>query len=169
MYNIRKNVFETNSSSVHSVTLDGNNVNDLVVEKDGFIHISLPYYGKNKDSFNNSYDKLCYVILVACYTNRIYIPYIYSDDSSEEEVEEWRCLIDELRDTKDYNDIEECVVTELNRQNRVCYGLKLHISDCGIDHQSTDVESLTDFLKDNNVEDLHEFIFGKAVLHTDRD
>ena len=169
MLNKRLNVFETNSSSVHSITLNGTNVNDLVVEKDGYIHISLQYYGKNKESYANSYDKLCYLLLVACYSNRVYIPYVYSDDPTEEDMEDWRNCCEDLRDTQDYKDIEECVVTELNKQDRICYGFKLHMSDCGIDHQSTDFESLSEFLEENNVKDIHEFIFGRAVLHTDID
>jgi hypothetical protein len=60
--------------------------------------------------------------------------------------------------------------TQLNRQNRVCYGIKLVPSDCGIDHQSAyHHDNIDEFLTDNNLEDLHEFIFGKAVLHTDSD
>ena len=169
MLNKRLNVFETNSSSVHSITIDGTNVNDIVVEKDGYIHLSLPYYGKNKYSYNNSYDKLCYAVLLACYASRIYIPYIYSTDPTEEDIEDWKCCCEDLSETEDYKAIEECVITEINRQNRICYGIKLHMSDCGIDHQSTDFESLSEFLKENNVEDLHEFIFGRAVLHTDGD
>ena len=59
MLNTRMNVFETNSSSVHSLTFGNNNENDLVVENDGYIHLSMPYYGKLFDVFSNSYDKLC--------------------------------------------------------------------------------------------------------------
>ena len=46
MLNKRINVFETNSSSVHSITLDGTNVNDIVVSDDGYVHVKLGYFGK---------------------------------------------------------------------------------------------------------------------------
>ena len=170
MINRRSNVFETNSSSVHTITLEGHNVNDLVVEKDGYIHISLPYYGKELMSYNNSYDKLCYAILLVCYTTGLGYITCYCDDDSDEAVDDWKDCVEELKAREEYQEIEECVVTEINRQNRICYGLKLHISNCGFDHQSQDdYDSLADFLNRNNIETLHDFIFGGAVLHTDCD
>ena len=169
MLNKRLNVFETNSSSVHSITLDGTNVNDIVVSDDGYVHVKLGYFGTNYNEFNNSYDKLCYSILVCCYGYRIPL-YCYYPTDCPEDNEGWvECAL-ELVETIDYKRIEDCVVTELNRQNRVCYGIKLEPSNCGIDHQSAyDYEDINEFLTNNNLEDLHEFIFGRAVLHTDSD
>ena len=169
MLNKRLNVFETNSSSVHSITLDGTNVNDIVVSDDGYVHVKLGYFGKTYDEFNNSYDKLCYVILICCYSYRIPL-YCYHPTDNPEDNEGWVECASELVDTIDYKRIEDCVVTELNKQNRICYGIKLIPSDCGIDHQSAyKYEDIDEFLTDNNLEDLHEFIFGRAVLHTDSD
>lgn len=168
MLNKRLNVFETNSSSVHTITLDGSNVNDLVVQCDGYVHLEMPYYGKQKQSFNNSYDKLCYALLIACYVNGVYLPYCYSED--DDDLNYWGECVSDLQDTQDYKNIEECVVTELNRQNRVCYGIKIHASDCGIDHQSSDYyDSFEEFLTENHMETIHDFIFGGAVLNTDCD
>ena len=169
MLNKRLNVFETNSSSVLSITLDGANVNDLVVSDDGFVHVKLGYFGKSYNEFNNSYDKLCYAILVCCYSYRIPL-YCYYPTDNPEDTEGWVECAAELVDTVDYKRIEDCVVTELNRQNRICHGIKLIPSDCGIDHQTAyRYEGVNEFLTDYNLESLHEFIFGRAVLHTDGD
>lgn len=43
----RSNTFETNSSSVHTITLDGRAENDLKVERDGYVHLHVRSYGKN--------------------------------------------------------------------------------------------------------------------------
>jgi hypothetical protein len=170
MINKRKNVFETNSSSVHTITLNGNNINDLKVDKDGYVHLELGYYGKDYEEYNNSYDKLCYAILTVCYTRGIFLPYLYSEEPTEEDIEDWKSCLEDLMDTYEYKQIEECVCVELNRQNRVCYGIKIHMTDCGIDHQSShEYDSLDEFLEKNNMETIHDFIFGGAVLTTDCD
>ena len=170
MFNKRSNVFETNSSSVHTLTI-GNSINDLVVDKDGYVHVQLGYYGKDVNSYNNAYDKLCYALLVVCYSRRIYLPYYFDNnyEFTEEDLEDWKSCLDELTETYEYKDIEECVKTELNRQNRICYGIKIHPSECGIDHQSQDYDSLEDFLSENNIEHIHDFIFGNIVLETECD
>ena len=169
MRNVRNAVFETNSSSVHSITLDGTNVNNLVVYDDGYVHVRLGYFGKTYDEFYDSYTKLCYAILVCCCGYRIPL-YCYYPEDCLEDIDGWIEYASELTDTADYKLIEECVVTELNRQNKSCYGIKLIPCNCGIDHQMADkYENIDQFLTDNNLSSIHEFIFGKAVLHTDRD
>lgn len=168
----RKNVFETNSSSVHTITLDGCNNNDLEVSKDGFVHLSLGYYGKNKRRYQNSYSKLSYLLLVTCYTHGIYLCYDSWDDDEQDtdEFTYWRDALSDLMDTEEYKLIEHCVIDEFHNQGIDCKGIKIHASDCGIDHQSTyNLENLEQFLQNNDVQDIHEFIFGKAVLNTDCD
>ena len=166
MINKRSNVFETNSSSVHTLTL-GSSINDIVVGDDGYVHVELGYYGKDVNLYNNSYDKLCYALLTVCYTRGIYIGFYYgSEDPSEEAIEDWKYCLSDLMDTEEYSCIEDCVKTELNRQNRVCYGIKIHPSECGIDHQSQCYDSLEDFLSENKIENIHDFIFGNIVLET---
>ena len=173
MLNRRQNVFETNSSSVHTITLDTGCTKDLILQKDGYVHLSLPYYGKHFDSFNNSYDKLCYAILIVCYTHHIYLEWnsryeeFLDEAEYEEEMTYWRDSLQDLLDTPEYNLIESCVVEEFYKQDKVCYGLKIHQSDeCGIDHQSQDHESLEEFLQENNIKSIHEFIFGCYTLNT---
>ena len=125
MINKRSNVFETNSSSVHTVTINTGNVNDLEVQSDGYVHVSLNYYGKEFDWYNNSYDKLCYAILTVCYTKGIYLDWCdryeeLDEQAYEEEYNYWKDCLQDLLDTEEYKLIEECVVTEINRQNRIC-------------------------------------------------
>ena len=171
MINKRSNVFETNSSSVHTVTIDTGNINDLVVEKDGYIHLSLPYYGKHFDQFNNSYDKLCYAILVVCYTHGVYLEWCdrfeeMPEEYYDEEVNFWRDSLSDLLDTQEYKDIEECVIIELRKYNVECKGIKIHQSECGIDHQSQEHESIYEFLEENKLNSIYDFIFGNYTLNT---
>ena len=172
MINKRSNVFETNSSSVHTVKIDTGNVNDLVVEKDGYIHLSMPYYGKTFDQFNNSFDKLCYAILVVCYTHHIYLDWCprneehMDEQDYEDEMNYWKDSLDDLTELDEFREIQECVITELDGQNRICYGIKIHQSECGIDHQSQEHESIYEFLEENKLESIRDFIFGCYTLNT---
>ena len=168
----RSNVFETNSSSVHTITIDTGNINDLEVQRDGYIHLSMPYYGKQFDRFNNSYDKLCYALLVVCYTHGIYLDWdpdneeYMSEQEYEDECNYWKDCLEDLMSLEEYHIIEQCVISELKKNNKECYGLKIHQSSCGIDHQSQEHESLHEFLEENKLSNIHDFIFGNYTLNT---
>ena len=174
MINRRSNVFETNSSSVHTVTLSDNSVNDLKVSKDGYVHLSMGYYGKEFNYFNNSYDKLSYAILTICYTHGIFLDwYDDSEELSEDDYESacsyWIDSLEDLMDTTEYKEVEKCVVSEMTKQGNICYGIKIHQSNCGIDHQSQEYSSLDEFFEQNNIENCYQFIFGNYTLNTTQD
>ena len=73
----RSNTFETNSSSVHTITLDGRAENDLKVERDGYVHLRVRSYGKNYAAYHGAEDKLMYAILIVCYTHGIWLSWDY--------------------------------------------------------------------------------------------
>lgn len=61
---IRFNTFETNSSSVHTLQIskDLMSENELIIKKDGYVHINLDqYYGRGLVEYKTQEDKLKYV------------------------------------------------------------------------------------------------------------
>lgn len=175
----RSNTFETNSSSVHTITFDGSAVNDIEVEKDGYVHLHVRGFGKNYASYQCAEDKLMYAILTVCYTNRIWLSWdydYYDDEEAADDFEalqnaesDWDALIDDLRDTPEFQEIEELIIRRMSTPEKTCKGIRFHAGDGYIDHQSQEYDSLEDFLSSNNIPDVEEFIFGKAVLRTDCD
>lgn len=62
---IRNNVFETNSSSVHTLVISSKNRGrcHLHVENDGYIHVKLTtYYGKDEKDYTTQLEKLTYIV-----------------------------------------------------------------------------------------------------------
>lgn len=66
---IRRNVFETNSSSVHSISIsnDGREPSELKLNKDGYIEVDFGYFGKDERLYTSQYDKLSYLITCLYY------------------------------------------------------------------------------------------------------
>jgi hypothetical protein len=61
---IRINTFETNSSSVHTLQIskDLMDMNELVIKKDGYVHINLDqYYGRDLVEYKTQEEKLKYI------------------------------------------------------------------------------------------------------------
>ena len=69
MKQIRKDVFETNSSSVHTLQIskDGLEPSDLKLNKDGNIEVEFGEFGKNYMIYNTQYEKLQYLISFIAY------------------------------------------------------------------------------------------------------
>ena len=63
-YQIRRNIWETNSSSVHTLQISDDNmsVSELDVHSDGYVYVELDeYYGKDCKDYDTQMDKLKYV------------------------------------------------------------------------------------------------------------
>lgn len=179
MKQIRNKCFETNSSSVHTITLDGYAKNDLKVGKDGYVHLKVRGYGKNYASYPSAEDKLMYAILTVCYTRGIWLSWDWDyldDEEAEDELEalqnaqdDWDRYIEDLRDTEEFQEIERTVIDVMSTEKRPCKGIKFQVGNGYIDHQSQQYDSLNEFLEANDIPNVKEFIFGKAVLHTECD
>ena len=66
---IREGIFETNSSSVHSLVflnqkLSKPNLKELRIDKDGIIKIPLSYFGKEKEIYSTQKEKLSYIMTI---------------------------------------------------------------------------------------------------------
>ena len=61
---IRFNTFETNSSSMHTLQIskDLMDENELIIKKDGYVHIDLDqYYGRDLEEYKTQEEKLKYI------------------------------------------------------------------------------------------------------------
>ena len=154
---VRKGVFETNSSSTHSFTI-GNNFNDLSVDKfDNCVHTSLGEFGWEVEDYYESSAKLAYILLVAAKFTGHYL-YNYPQTANIPE-------IIEFMKTDMFKEIEDVVKSKVN-----CDGLIIDEDSEGyIDHQSLDYNSFEEWLSDTYAESIEDFIFGDIVLHTDND
>lgn len=76
---IRKGVFETNSSSVHSLVIsnDGREPSKFKLNKDEEIEIDFGQFGKDERIYSSQYDKLSYLITCLYYLSGYDISDIY--------------------------------------------------------------------------------------------
>lgn len=152
---VRRNVFETNSSSTHSFSY-GKSYNDLIVDDfDNCVHTNLGEFGWEVETYFDSTTKLAYILLAAAsITGHSFWYY----DNFEEELESFK-------NTKEYQEIEEVVKRNMN-----CDGIVIEDESEGyIDHQSIEYHSFNEWLEDTGADSIEDFIFGSIVLHTDND
>lgn len=133
---IRKGVFETNSSSTHSLTIESTSfLIDTIIPEDGIVNIKPGEFGWEWEKFNDAYTKASY-----CLTGIQYVSDKEEALSNLKEVIQKHTLCDEvnlIQGSDDYDD-----------EN---YGY--------IDHQSREWGELDNLLFDK--EKLHNFIFNK--------
>ena len=155
---IRCSVFETNSSSMHSITLGhrGLKENAMMIEDDGYIHAKFGEFGWEIESYDSQRDKLSYLLTMAMHKNGFYI---YYSDTEEIERE-----IEEFMNTDDFDRISRAIGDYAN-----CNGVIMDYSEGYIDHQShEDYRTLDDFLDDCGT-DIIGFVFGDVTVNTDND
>lgn len=77
---IRKGVFETNSSSVHSLVIanDGREPSEFKLNKNGEIEVDFGEFGKDYCLYTSQYDKLSYLITCLYYLSGYDIEDIYA-------------------------------------------------------------------------------------------
>lgn len=159
MKQIRRNVFETNSSSTHSITYSKHYIkctNNIEVDEiDNKVHVCLGEFGWEIDSHEDSSTKLQYLITYVCAQNGLTT--WWSEDGFDEKVVE-------LRSLEDFKNIEECVKDELG-----CDGIEIDSLDGYIDHQSLYGSNLQEYFDYEGVSNLYEYIFGNIIVHTDND
>lgn len=143
---IRRSVFETNSSSMHSLTFsnEGLEPSYLQVNEDGEIHIELGEFGTEYRIYKDQYNKLSY--LLTC----LYCLAGYN--------------IEEIYQKYEFSVIEKAVCDYTGAK-----ALRIDDSDGRIEHQSAPVFNIE--IIDASCEDtVIGFIFSKYVwLKTDRD
>lgn len=167
---IRNNVFETNSSSVHTLVYLNQKLDKskLKIDADGIIRIPIKYFGKNYKDYSSQEDKLSYIVTFFwCY---------FGEDISTFESNEWKTgywidikkeLIEYINKNKTSKreciDIIPCLPHDLEYDD---YYYKI----AGFDHQMYPT-GLDDCIVDlYNPEAVIQFIFNKnIILRTDCD
>lgn len=183
---IRKGVFETNSSSTHTVCVSGDLRTDYRYYVDNllltdpetnkqYIPTRFGEFGWEKKSYRDFETKLSYLLTMAAVTNELYY-----DRKLTEEI---------FLESQDFKDINEAVVNAVDYPIRMIsdsfistdYGIKI---DGYIDHQSCeDYDNIYGFLRTNGLydpkkDDSHDyrilvitkFLFDKnVILITDND
>lgn len=142
MKQIRKSVFETNSSSVHALTFDqsGKEPSQFILNKDGNLEIDFGSFGREYEIYNTQYEKLSYLITAAYYVAGM--PYDMDDL-----YENWE--FGQIRDAVcDYTGANDIVI--------------LNNEDPYIDHQSVpsgSIELINTWMEDEVI----DFVFNKYV------
>ena len=157
MRQVRNGVFETNSSSVHSISICNRELeqNKMLIADDGYIHIELGEFGWAIRNYSDQYSKLSYLITMAVHLNDFYI---WCCNQEERKLE-----IEAFMQTEDFKHISD----EISKYAG-CNGIIIDESEGYIDHQSIYSNSLEAFLDLNNT-DIIEFVFGGVIVHTDND
>lgn len=160
MLKIRRNVFETNSSSSHSITFSNRSnesePNHLPIDPDGYIHMRLGEFGWEIATYFDQYNKLSYLLTMCAELNGIDF-WCINDSKFEESLEEFY-------DCDDFQLISG-VIAEYAK----CDGIKLDRCEGYIDHQShEEYSSIPDFLMQNDT-DIIDFVYGSVIVNTDND
>ncbi len=163
--NIRDSIFETNSSSVHSLVLLNQELSEpdfreLRINKDGVIKIPLGYFGKEHKIYSSQKEKISYILTsLWCYFGENIKGFENKDCNYY-----WR-------------DIKDAIIFYINKfsPSILCTDIvpvypKRKKEGIGFDHQ-TYPEYLDDCLVDlYNPEKVVEFIFNKNIaLETNSD
>ena len=152
---MRSNVWETNSSSMHTVTVQGKrNINEYYRISD-IIEVRLDEYGWSGAPCDDFMSKLAYAMSMVLHTEypgfSSYDDNFVVDQDTLEELPGYKLLIDAIRE----HGYCEKIVIERRDGAYFPYGY--------IDHQSyEDYSSLQDFLDDWNV-DAEQFLFADNV------
>ena len=157
---IRRHVFETNSSSVHSISISskGQQEPDLTIKRrkvngtfGNYIIVPLNYFGKNHYIYNTQEEKLSYLLTIGYCCS-------YSD-------------IDDFINSWDFKNLEN-QICEYVREFKSCDGILIDpksVPEAGIDHQMLEEYSSIESFSQNGL-DYKTFVFNEYVsLETDCD
>ncbi len=144
---IRRKVFETNSSSTHSISISGKSSRDksyLSIDPNtNKVKVSFGEFGWGYEKLSSQLEKLSYLITMAFETERYELKSIEDFYNGEGFI----LLNDEISKYCNCNGIE------IN--DKICEGY--------IDHQSTeDYSSLKDFLEQNNISVI-DYVFDNSI------
>lgn len=145
---IRDKVFETNSSSVHSLCIsnDGLEQSELKIHKDGKIHVGFGYFGKDYCIYDSQHEKLSYLMTCLCY--------IFGYD------------IDNIYESYDFKMIEDAICSYTGAKGIKIIGDE---NDAYIDHQSIPYDGI-EIINIYDDDEIINFVFNKYIsLKTDSD
>lgn len=157
---IKKSLFETNSSSVHTLVIssDGMEESHLPVRKDGYIHVPLRYYGREGGVYTEQMEKLSYICTRAvCGGNG----YSWDFDSAVDDIYVLEMISDAI---EDYTGHKIKVYVDENTEESDYY----YDEPYGFDHQTYPEYSddMNGFCNVYDPESIQSFVFNKYVSFT---
>ena len=162
MKQVRRSVFETNSSSTHSITITHGRIsnNSIRVGSDGYIHTELDDFGWEVCDYRSQAERLSYLVTMLAVKSDVTL-WIY--DANENRTD--KDIVEDIMETREFEKLSD----EIGRHAR-CRGVIIDPSGGYIDHQShEDYRDFQDFLDYYNT-NVVEFVFGRGnVVHTDND
>jgi len=144
---IRKNVFETNSSSVHSLVISngGREPSEFKLNKNGEIEVDFGQFGKDLHYYTSQYDKLSYLITCLYYLSG------------------WE--VEDIYDRWEFKEIQDAVCKYTGAKGIKIIGKE----EPEIDHQSQPYDGI-EIINTYDEDAVINFIFNKYVsLKTDCD
>lgn len=159
MKQIRNSVFETNSSSTHSLTINSKILDAKInLEVNGFdnnIHVSSGEFGWGYEELTSQYKKLSYLVTMMFEKEIKNI----KDAINIYESESFKLIDDAIFEHTGHHIALDEIDLKRNKINIEGY----------IDHQSYEkYASFKDFLEQNNVSVI-EFVFGDTIMKIDND
>ena len=176
MKQVRKNIFETNSSSTHSVSISGDSnpstytcTLDQYVSDDGYLHIKFGEFGWGYDEYTDDYVKLQYLLTMIAEThkNDFYHPGYTSLDEFYD-LDDFILLesiicehVKDCKGIKVESEVNDSVHNDItDKDGNPCHIIEI---DGYIDHQSyEDYDCLNDFLDDWDLT-IEKFLFNDNV------
>ena len=160
MRQVRRNVFETNSSSSHAISFShsGHNLDytQLVPDNNGIIHCCFDEFGWGYYGFedtNSAKVKLNYLITQICETNDCPRPWCCRGYELQE-------AVDAVMETDDFKELEDDIVSTLKQNGVNAEKLVVEATQEGyVDHQS--VTGIKNILQDD-CSTYSDFIFDKG-------
>lgn len=189
-YKIREGIFETNSSSTHSVTLRrsiDSPQKEIIVDSDNYVHVKFADFGWGYERISDSYIKLQYLLTLAWNCNQDKIEEEYAPFEKDKD------YINLFYELDDFQNINEAVKLHCNcdgiimdskltiydseyysdeyKYKYLCINNEYNYDCHGIDHQSyEDYNCINDFLNSYNMSSIDEFIFDdNRILVLDND
>ena len=83
MKQVRRSVFETNSSSTHSITITHGKIsnNDIHVDRDGYIHTELGDFGWEVCDYRGQAERLSYLVTMLAVKSDVTL-WLYEEDEN---------------------------------------------------------------------------------------
>lgn len=160
MRQIRNSVFETNSSSTHSVSIRNgeSRIDNLYVESDNKVHVTFGEFGWEVEDYWDAGTKLSYLVTMIAEFEHLDI---WCSSPWDEDT-----LNETLMDSEDFRTLNATISERCD-----CNGIWVDRSEGYIDHQSCEYYNcIQDFIDDWRIDSVEDFIFNvNVILHTDND
>lgn len=149
---------------MHSITIRNGEktAGELLISEDNKVHVEFGEFGWRPCNYSDQYEKLQYILTMCACTEG-------NNCSSPEEFYETEGYKSISNTVSKYCHCDGIELESVIRANHYKNSVYLDF-DGYIDHQSCEYSSVAEFLEENNISSVEEFIFDNSiVVHTDND